>query len=138
MHGRWQVWTGARVAGLRVIDRGHHRAWRLHDPSHPISFPPVIPLSQTAAHVLFWGAAAVAIFAQTMVLRAALAGRTPAASDSTGARAREVLWIVLPAVALAFVLWFTWRALPRLGSSDLTPAAMRTAVRDHDRSAGTV
>ncbi len=113
---------------LTVIDRGQNRALQPHDSFHPISFPPVIPISETAAHVLFWGAATVAIFAQTMVLRAALAGRTPAASESTGARAREVLWIVLPAVALAFVLWFTWEALPRSASEELTPAALRTAA----------
>ena len=88
----------------------------------------MIPLSQTAAHVLFWGAATVAIFAQAMVLRAALAGRTPAASESAGARAREVLWIVLPAVTLAFVLWFTWRALPRSAAEELTPAALRSVA----------
>ena len=101
-----------------------------------ISFPPVISISETAAHVLFWSAATVAILAQAMVLRAALAGRTPAASESAGARAREVLWIVLPAVALAFVLWFTWRALPRSGSAELTPAAMRTVAEGRTRDAG--
>ena len=107
-----------------------------HDSSHPISFPPVIPISETAAHLLFWGAATVAIFAQAMVLRAALAGRTPAAGVSVGARAREVLWIVLPAATLAFVLWFTWRALPRTGSDELTPAAMRTVAESRGRAAG--
>jgi heme/copper-type cytochrome/quinol oxidase subunit 2 len=86
----------------------------------------VIPLSETAAHVLFWGAATVAVFAQAMVLRAALAGRTPAASDTTGARAREVLWIVLPAITLAVVLWFTWQALPRAANDELTPAGLRS------------
>ena len=89
------------------------RGGQPHRVFHPISFPPVIPLSQTAAQILFWCAAIVALFAQAMVLRAALAGRTPAASQATSARAREVLWIVLPACALAVVLWFTWRALPR-------------------------
>jgi hypothetical protein len=94
----------------------------------------VILISETAAHALFWGAATVAIFAQAMVLRAALAGRTPAASESAGARAREVLWIVLPAVALAFVLWFTWQVLPRTARDELTPAALRTVakMRAHD------
>lgn len=96
----------------------------------------MIPLSQTAAQILFWCAAIVALFAQAMVLRAALAGRTPAASQATSARAREVLWIVLPACALAVVLWFTWRALPQSERVELTPAATRSVVLAHSRIAG--
>ncbi len=46
-----------------------------------------------------------------MVLRALLRGRTPASGPSQASRAREVLWIVLPAVAVCFVLLATWRAI---------------------------
>jgi hypothetical protein len=98
----------------------------------------VIPLSATAAHVLFWGAALVAVFAQAMVLRAALAGRTPAASETTAARAREVLWIVLPAITLAVVLWFTWQALPRSANDELTPAGLRSVAGTPAVAAGGV
>lgn len=112
------------------------RAATPHRSLHPISFPPVIPLSQTAAHILFWCAAIVALFAQAMVLRAALAGRTPAASQATSARAREVLWIVLPAIALALVLWFTWRVLPQSGRVEVTPAALRSVAGTDERFAG--
>jgi heme/copper-type cytochrome/quinol oxidase subunit 2 len=98
----------------------------------------VIPVSQTAAQILFWSAAAVAVFAQTMVLRAALAGRTPAASPATSARMRELLWIVLPAIALVVLLWFTWKAVPRSASLELSPTAMRSVARAHERFAGGV
>lgn len=105
---------------------------------HPITFVPVIPVSQTAAQILFWSAAAVAVFAQAMVLRAAFAGRTPAASPATSARMRELLWIVLPAIALVVLLWFTWKAVPRSASVELSPTAMRRVARAHESFAGGV
>ena len=74
-------------------------------------------------HLLFWVATAVCIVAQVAILRAALAGRTPGASPSALARAREVLWTVLPAVALALLLAGTWRALPRAATRPVPVAS---------------
>lgn len=91
----------------------------------------MISLSQTAAQLLFWSAATVAIIAQAMVLRAAFAGRTPAANSTAGARARDILWTVLPALTLVVLLWFTWRALPGTAEVELTPTSVRS-VDDGD------
>jgi hypothetical protein len=48
-----------------------------------------------------------------MVLRDALAGRTPSADRSTAGRIKEVFWIVIPALALIGTLWGGWTLLPR-------------------------
>lgn len=64
---------------------------------------------------LFWMAAITAVVAELFILRSAFLGRSgPAHADaSTARRVVEVVWTLLPAVALAVVLFFTWRALER-------------------------
>lgn len=64
---------------------------------------------------LFVVGAGLALVGQLLVLRDGIAGRTPAAgaAPSTAARAREGLWIAIPALVLVLTLWATWRALPR-------------------------
>lgn len=69
-------------------------------------------LPPSVSELLFWSAAAVCAGAQIAVVRAALAGRTPGASPSALARAREFFWVLLPAVLLALLLVWTWRSLP--------------------------
>jgi hypothetical protein len=69
-------------------------------------------LTPTIAVVLFAIAAALAVAGQLLVLRDALAGRTPAAGTSLAARGRELVWIAVPAILLALVLLATWRSLP--------------------------
>lgn len=69
-------------------------------------------LPPSVSELLFWSAAAVCAAAQIAVVRAALAGRTPGASPSALARAREIFWVLLPAVLLALLLVWTWRSLP--------------------------
>lgn len=68
--------------------------------------PPVI------SDAFFWIATAVCAVAQVAIVRAALAGRTPGASPTPVARAREFFWVILPAALLALLLVGTWRALP--------------------------
>ncbi len=70
----------------------------------------VLPAS--FSEVLFWLSAAICAVAQVAVVRAALAGRTPGASASALARAREFFWVLLPALLLALLLGWTWSALP--------------------------
>ncbi len=62
--------------------------------------------------MLFWIATAICAIAQVAVIRAALAGRTPGASPSPLAKAREFFWVILPAALLALLLVWTWRSLP--------------------------
>jgi hypothetical protein len=96
----------------------------------------VIVLSPSFSTTLFWAAAIVALGAQAMVLRAAFAGRTPASGTTSGARARELLWILLPAVALLLVLWFTWQALPHASTGERTPASARAVAHEPQSRGG--
>jgi hypothetical protein len=75
---------------------------------------------------LFLLCAVVAVVGQLFIFRDLVAGRTPASSTSTGGRAREILWIVLPALALLLVIFATWRALP-VGTAQVVPANGPTA-----------
>jgi heme/copper-type cytochrome/quinol oxidase subunit 2 len=89
-------------------------------------------LSPVVSQVLFWCACAVLAVAQLAVLRAALAGRTPPPSSRTGARALELFWIVLPAVALIVVLSWTWRSLPGRRATAIAPAGqVGTSTSSH-------
>lgn len=64
------------------------------------------------SELCFWLATALCAVAQVAVVRAALAGRTPGASLSPVAKARELFWVVLPSALLALLLIWTWRSLP--------------------------
>jgi len=64
-------------------------------------------------HALFWASAAVIVLAELLILRAAFFPTTdPAASSAVprSPRAVEMLWGVLPAIALGALLWTAWRA----------------------------
>ena len=76
--------------------------------------------------VLFGLATLLAVAGQLLVLRDAVTGRTPAANPSRASRAREILWIALPAIALGFLLVATWRALPRTAGAG--PVAVPVAA----------
>ena len=79
----------------------------------------------------FWIAAACCVFAELAILRSLLFGRARDAEQQplTGAlahapRARrsvEIAWAVLPALALLFVLYLTWRAVeaPQARATDV-------------------
>jgi hypothetical protein len=78
--------------------------------------------------LLFIAAAGVAIFGQARVLMSALAGRTPGAAATRLARAREGLWIALPAIGLALVLIVTWRTLHSRTQASEPVASGRTVA----------
>ena len=78
---------------------------------------------------LFWLAVACCVVAQIAILRSAL--KTPPASDSlvpAPARWSEVVWTLVPAVGLAVVLVFTWRAVEAHGQADAIRPAQSSAV----------
>ena len=117
-----------------ISRHGHWSARSIHSSSRllvfsssVVTFLDVISLSQPAAVLLFWSAAVISLVAQAMVLRAAFAGRTPAASKSTGGKARELIWIVLPALTLVVLLWFTWRAVARRAEASTPVPALAVA-----------
>lgn len=83
--------------------------------------------SPVLSDAIFWGATAVCAVAQVAVLRAALAGRTPAATSNWGAQVRELFWVFLPAVFLGTLLVWTWRSLPARESTRPTAAVVEYA-----------
>jgi hypothetical protein len=87
----------------------------------------------SVSDALFWVAVVLCAFSQLAILRSALFTRgMPAAPGSTLPplrRAVEVAWAVLPAVALAAVLFFTWRAM-HPAEARAVPAALPLTVAD--------
>jgi heme/copper-type cytochrome/quinol oxidase subunit 2 len=82
------------------------------------------------ADAIFWSAVVCCVVAQVAILRSALARhRPPANAPSTLPPLRrgvELVWALLPALALAGVLVLTWRAV-RARTTDL-PAPVAPAV----------
>jgi len=78
---------------------------------------------------LFWSSVACCLVAQVLIVRSVLgARRLPAASEEVP-RAHggvEIFWAVLPAVALAVLLLFTWRAIDARQARVAAPAAAVT------------
>jgi hypothetical protein len=65
-------------------------------------------------HALFWACAAIIVVAELLILRAAFfptVDAAPSANVPQSPRAMEIVWGVLPAFALAGLLWTVWRAL---------------------------
>ena len=70
-------------------------------------------MSRSLADAAFWLAVVLCAVAQLLILRSALVAR-PAPVDRQVPESRrpiEVLWAIVPAIALAVVLVFTWRAM---------------------------
>lgn len=64
------------------------------------------------ADAIFWIAVACCAVAQLAILRSVLAVPAQRAGDrSAWRRTAEIAWAVLPGVALAAVLLYTWRAM---------------------------
>ena len=79
------------------------------------------------ATVLFWTSVACCLVAQVLIVRSVLAARALPAVRPDLPRARgsvEVMWAVVPAVALAVVLFFTWRAIQTRGAIRAAVAAV--------------
>jgi len=65
------------------------------------------------ANGLFWTSVAFCLVAQSLIVRSVLGARHLPAPDADVPRSRgvvEVFWALVPAVALAVLLVFTWRA----------------------------
>ena len=63
---------------------------------------------------IFWIAAALCVVAELAILRAAFAPPTDAGSSALvphSPRGTEMIWAVIPAIVLAFLLAATWRAV---------------------------
>ncbi|HET7457961.1 MAG TPA: hypothetical protein VFJ74_09915 [Gemmatimonadaceae bacterium] len=80
---------------------------------------------------LFWVAVAVCAVAQAAIVRSALGVQQTAAAPGTTLpplrRAVEVAWTIVPALALATLLVFTWRAMhPPVVHSSPRPTPLLT------------
>lgn len=63
---------------------------------------------------LFWASVACCLVAQLLIVRSVLGARhlpSPSADVPRSRGAVELFWAVVPAVALAVLLLFTWRAI---------------------------
>ena len=80
----------------------------------------------TPRSLLFWSSVVCCLVAQVLIVRSVLGARTmtgprPELTRSRGAV--EVLWAVMPAVALGVLLWFTWQAIRRHEALDVRVSA---------------
>lgn len=72
---------------------------------------------------LFWLSVACCAIAQFFIIRSVRGSRhvpEPSASAPHSGRAMEIMWAVLPAVGLAVLLVFTWRAVRAAGEAPPT------------------
>ena len=85
------------------------------------------------ATFLFWIAVACCLVAQVLIVRSVVAARALPAVRPELPRARgsvEVMWAIVPAVALAVLLFFTWRAIQTNGATRATaPATSAVAAQ---------
>ena len=87
-------------------------------------------MSNLPATILFWLAVACCLVAQILIVRSVVAARGLPAARPDLPRARgsvEVMWAVVPAIALAALLFFTWKAI---GGQRRDGAPAVTAVAD--------
>ena len=84
-------------------------------------------MSPLLADATFWAAAVCCAVAQWVILRGTLAAPLAPGSAAPGRRRAEVVWAVVPAVALALVLGATWRALHPAGPVAATGAPATAA-----------
>jgi heme/copper-type cytochrome/quinol oxidase subunit 2 len=79
-------------------------------------------MSPSLTSALFWIAAASCAIAQIALIvsaiRAPMSGSTESASMRMPSRASEIAWTVVPAIGLAVLLVFTWRATHRAAAPD--------------------
>ena len=81
------------------------------------------------ATTIFWVAVALCVIAHRYILRSAFAAGTAVQHAHTLPpirRAAEVLWVVLPAVSLGYLLVATWQAIE--ARTSLPPAAATAGV----------
>ena len=72
---------------------------------------------------IFWVAVVLCVIAHRYILRSAFAAGAAVEHSHTlppVRRAAEVLWVVLPAVALVFLLIATWRAIETRNASHVS------------------
>ena len=77
---------------------------------------------------IFWFSAICCAVAQTAILRSVIVAPAQAPggpSSSIGRRATDIVWAVLPGIALIVVFVFTWRVMHASHVVVTPPSAMR-------------
>lgn len=85
-------------------------------------------MSFSFAAGLFWLSVACCALAQFFIIRSVSAARRAAEPAATLPKQRgavEMLWAVLPAIGLAILLVFTWRAIRASDSATQTPSSLQ-------------
>ena len=89
--------------------------WGLNPRSVPSDLPVACnPASPMIAMTIFWVAVVLCVIAHRYILRSAFAAGAAVQHSHTLPpirRAAEVVWVVLPAIALVLLLAATWRAI---------------------------
>ena len=70
--------------------------------------------AHSLAEPIFWIAAALCVIAELAILRAAFIPRSHASETGpipNSPRGAEMMWAIIPAIGLAFLLAATWRAI---------------------------
>jgi heme/copper-type cytochrome/quinol oxidase subunit 2 len=83
-------------------------------------------MSSLFADAIFWIAVACCTVAQLAIIHSVLVSpaRVAGSAPTSGARrVAEIAWAVIPGIALAFVLFFTWHAMQRLYHPPAFPSA---------------
>jgi heme/copper-type cytochrome/quinol oxidase subunit 2 len=88
--------------------------------------------SPVLSMALFWIAVASCVLAQVALIwsaiRAPMTGSTESASMRMPSRASEIAWTIVPAIGLAVLLVFTWRAQARHAKVLLEPHAAHKMI----------
>jgi hypothetical protein len=92
----------------------------------------ILTVSPIVGETLFWLAVACCAIAEIAIVRSVARGSIAVPSGGTlpeVRRAPEIVWAVVPAVALAIVLAVTWRAMHRNAAAEagVAPAAAPAA-----------
>ena len=96
--------------------------------------PYVSLVSPSLTSTIFWLAAACCAVAQVALLwsaiRAPMSGSTESASMRMPSRASEIVWTIIPAIGLAVLLVFSWRAVARHEKLLLDPHAGHSIIQE--------
>jgi heme/copper-type cytochrome/quinol oxidase subunit 2 len=83
------------------------------------------------ASAIFWIAVACCVVAQIAIVRSAVTGPIHGSTEGDVPQPRrgtEVLWTIVPAIGLALLLYFTWRAVEDRSGAP-TPVAAQLGSR---------
>lgn len=84
------------------------------------------------ANGLFWLSVACCVIAQVYIVQSVRGNRyvpEPTAGTPRSRDAMEMIWALLPAVALGLLLFFTWRAVQAQPPTASVPTATAVGVR---------